>query len=453
MQKKNKIIPEIVKIQAAQFLPEKTTISFRRRCCMKIFVSDLHLGCGDALEDFAIWNESPPSYKNEKTLIEGMERMHKAFADFLKNISERDGVGNSPPELIFLGDTFDLLQVFPEDRRNPEKIHLIYKAHAPFFEALTDYHKCGAAVTLILGNHDHDLLHPALWDALKQHLPFINLSASGAPMLYYHSQEAGIYAEHGNQYDILNAFQKPSDPEEWTIGAELTLRFVNPLERTCPVIDNMGVREALWYAITQLPQIVTATQRKDLMLAEAIKGISWGKRLKHLAYFLLHQFTLVSDSSILNLIWRLLVENERLFRSGVVQKSRLSEIRRSFNVGGQGILYTFRRIGRNPLRILQEFLTDRLLTAAEKMMRGDVKETIGRPIPPPRFVAFGHTHQPRLKKSGDGRVYVNTGSWRMRTRPYGRLSFRFEQTLDYAILTCNKKGIWCISLNRWKKES
>jgi len=420
---------------------------------MKIFVSDLHLGCGDALEDFAVWGENPPSSKNEKTLNKGMERMHKAFADFLTNISERAGVANSPPELIFLGDTFDLLQVLPEDRRNPEKIHLIHKAHAPFFEALTDFHKRGAAITLILGNHDHDLLHPSLWDALKQLLPFINPSAGGAPMLYYHSQEAGIYAEHGNQYDILNAFQKPSDPEEWPFGAELTLRFVNPLERTCPVIDNMSVREALWYSLTQLPEIVTASQRKDLMLAEAVKGISWGKRLKHLAYFLLHQFMPVSDSSLLKLIWRLLVENERLFRSGVLQKSRLSEIRRSFNVGGQGFLYTFRSIGRNPLRILQEFLTDRLLTAAEKAMRGDVGETIGRPVPPPRFVALGHSHQPRLKKSGDGCAYVNTGSWRMRTRPYGRLSFRFEQSLDYATLSCNKKGIWCISLNHWKNEN
>jgi len=409
---------------------------------MKIFVSDLHLGCGDDLEDFAIWNEKPPSAKNERALTEGMERMHTTFADFLSSISGRAGTADSPPELIFLGDTFDLLQVIPEDRKNPEKIRLIYKAHTPFFEALKDFHKRGADVSLIVGNHDHDLLQPSLWDALKQLLPFINPSVGGAPMLYYHAPEAGIYAEHGNQYDILNTFQKPSDPDEWPFGAELTLRLVNPLEHTCPVIDNMGVREALWYAITQLPEIVTASQRKDLMLATAVKGVSWGNRLKHLAYFLLHQFMPVSDSSLLKLIWRLLVENERLFRSGVAQKSRL-----------QGILYTFRSIGRNPLRILQEFLTDRLLTAAESALRGDVKETIGRPVPAPRFVAFGHTHQPRLKKSGDGGAYVNTGSWRMRACPFRRFSFRFEQTLDYATLFCNKKGVWSLSLNRWKQEN
>ncbi len=411
---------------------------------MKFFLSDLHIGCGDALEDFVFYEaETPPTdaaiEKSESEIAHGMERMHKAFSEFVDFALEKSGEGGSPPELIFLGDTFDLLQVLPEERTNPEKIDLIASAHKPFFKALTRFHKKGGDIVFVLGNHDHDLLYPLLLDALKKYLPFINSNADGKPLLYYHCPDAQIYAEHGNQFDTLNAFEHPADPEELPFGSELVLHLVNPFEATHPIIDNLGVREALWFALRNLPEILSMAQSKELLLAEAVAGLSSENRLRHVAYFLLHQIMPTSDSSIFALLWRLLVANESLLRKD--SKNRRKR---------RGILYTFRSIGRNPLRIFQEFLTDRLADAAAKITVGKTALAIGKPRPVPRIVLFGHTHRARTKRLGGGRVYVNTGSWRMRAIPYGRFSLRLEQPLDYAIAHRTKRGTWSVRRSHWR---
>lgn len=397
---------------------------------MKIFISDLHIGCGDALEDFALWQEAEPPQKSEATLAAAMERMHKAFSDFILNtIWQMDSSGGAPPELILLGDILDLLQVLPSERFNPEKTRLIRNAHAPFFEALAEFHKKGGAVTYVLGNHDHDMLHPALFDALKSYLPFLNESHGGKPLLFYHSPEAALYAEHGNQFDVLNAFEEPASADALPLGSELTLRLINPLERNYPAIDNLETREALWFALTRLPALVSPAHQKELLLADAVEGLSRGKRLKHLAYFILHQFLPGNNESLLTTLWRILAENERLIQRGVSPAKRKS-----------GILYTFRSLGRNPLRIFQELLTDRLSSAAQKICGGNVKETIGKPAPAPRLVVFGHAHRPCLKRFPGGGIYANTGTWRMRAIPYGRLELRYEQTLDYIAAKPLKEG-------------
>jgi len=407
---------------------------------MKIFLSDLHLGCGDALEDFVFWNGEAPQ-KTKSAIATRMARMHEAFSDFLQHLLSQAEKRAIAPELIFLGDTFDLLQVLPEDRANPEKIALIESAHRPFFEALSAFHEKGGAVSFVLGNHDHDLLQPPLFAALKKYLPFINAPTSGAPMLFYHDPASGIYAEHGNQWDTLNAYENPADPAEWPFGSELVLRLVNPFEKTYPVIDNLGVREALWFALTRLTEIISLSQKKDMLLESPLKGLPRDKRLKHLAYFLLHQILPGHGDSVLTLLWKILASNEQILRQDANAKRRL-----------EGILFTFRTIGRNPLRIFQEFLTDRLLDAARKIASGCVKETIGHPSPPPRFILFGHSHRAGLRRLGENKTYINTGSWRMRAVPHGRFSLRFDQTLDYALITRTKKGAWTASRHEWSRQ-
>ena len=397
---------------------------------MKIFISDLHLGCGDSLEDFALWEKAQPPQKTQEALIAAMARMHTPFADFIINkIWQTEYAGGAPPELILLGDIFDLLQVLPAERFNPEKIHLIRKAHAPVFEALAECHKKGGAVSYVLGNHDHDMLHPAMFETLKSYLPFLNERSGGAPMLFYHAPQAALYAEHGNQFDVLNAFEDPAALDVLPTGSELTLRLINPLEKNYPAIDNLDAREALWFALTRLPALVSPACQKELLLADEVDGISRGKRLKHLAYFILHQFLPGNQDSLLTALWQLLAENERLIRRGVSPAKRKS-----------GILYTFRSLGRNPLRIFQELLTDRMAGAAKKICGGDVGITIGKPAPAPRLVVFGHTHRPCLKRFKGGGIYANTGTWRMRAIPYGRLDLRYEQTLDYVVAKPLKEG-------------
>lgn len=409
---------------------------------MKVFLSDLHLGCGDELEDFILWDKKDmPLVKNDRDIHQGILEIHKAFSqfiDYVLNLGKKCGV---KPEIVFLGDTFDLLQVLPEQRTNPQKIDLIAKVHKSFFESLIRFHENGGSVRLIVGNHDHDLLYPVLFDRLLSYLPFLNNISGGKPSLYYHDPEAGIYAEHGNQFDVLNAFNKPFDPDEWPIGSELLLQLVNPLERLCPVIDNLSVRESLWFAVRHIPRILTMAHRKDLLLLKAVEEISRENRLKHLAYFLIHQIMPGSDASILNMLWKLLYANEEILRKAAAPKHFL-----------RGILYTFATVGRNPLRIFQELLFDRLTDAARKIVRGEKKASIGKPSQPPDFVIFGHTHRPCGKRVAPGRRYINTGSWKMKAVPRGRLSIRVEQTLDFALAYQTKKKKWRISVNSWAEQ-
>jgi len=400
---------------------------------MRIFVSDLHLGCGDSLEDFALWDTGKPCFPKQKDAVgTAMDRMHRAFERFIDYILCLPEKGKERPELVFLGDTFDLLQVFPEERKNPAKIDLIAKVHKPFFTALYHFRKNGGIIRFVVGNHDHDLLYPSLFGALKRHLPFQEKENNlKLPLLFYHDPNAGIYAEHGNQFDSLNAFRNPGIPEEWPFGSELVLRLVNPLEQTHPMIDNLGLREALWHALSHAPLLISASQRKDLLLEEAIKAISYENRLKHLAYFLMHQILPGSDSSIFQLLWRLLVANEKIIRHHNSRKRYI-----------KGLLYTFSRIGRNPVRIFQDLLTDQFSREAIRILEGKTNRAIGHPFPAPRFVLFGHTHRGKTKRLEKRRMYINTGSWRMRAVPYGRYSLRYEQPLDFAIGYRNKKGRW-----------
>ncbi|HPB29883.1 MAG TPA: hypothetical protein PLB62_00335, partial [Candidatus Sumerlaeota bacterium] len=236
-------------------------------------------------------------------------------------------------------------------------------------------------------------------------------------------------------------WRNPGDPGEWPFGSELVLRLVNPLEKTFPILDNLGIREALWFALRRLPEPAGPLHRRDLLLADALTGITREERLKHLAWFLLHRLCPTHQASFFHMLWRLLVQNEEDLRSG-------SANRRAF----RGLLFTFRTLGRNPLRIFQEMLGDRQTAAAKGILGGDVSHTIGRPGPVPRHVLFGHTHRPRLVRLAGGRSYANTGSWRMRILPRGRASFRVEQSLDYVRAMPGNGGGWRLIPGCWADE-
>jgi UDP-2,3-diacylglucosamine pyrophosphatase LpxH len=415
---------------------------------MKYFISDLHLGCGDSLDDFILQDTSISRHlKSPEYIKSGIKRMHMAFSSFIDYILSCSGTentssgSNEKPELVLLGDTFDLLQVLPEDRFNPEKIHLIARIHDVFFSSLKKFHKEGGRIVIIPGNHDHDLLHPALFKALNEHLPFLSREFNSELPLYYHSTEPEIYAEHGNQFDLMNAFQNPHNPEEWPFGSELVLRLVNPLERKYPIMDNMGIREALWYALHFLPETVSKKNRKSLGLDEAIEHPAREIRLKHLAWYMVHRMIPECRSDFFSSLWQILLDNEKVIMNNA-----------SFSDKFKGALFTFRKIGRNPFRIFQEIQTDHLHEAAKEIINGNSSIAIGNPATSPDIVILGHSHRPCRKRMSKGKYYINTGSWRMRLLPFRRFSYRIEQPLDYVKCYRNTKGKWSVRLCQWQNN-
>jgi UDP-2,3-diacylglucosamine pyrophosphatase LpxH len=122
-----------------------------------IFVSDMHWGCGDALEDFPPVNET-------------------AFEKFMKGMSGE--FDREEGDLVLLGDTLDLWQVTTEKEqqaKNSEDIDYSVKpaaevkrvkriadAHKPTFPALAQFLRHDPSrrrIVCVPGNHDHALVH------------------------------------------------------------------------------------------------------------------------------------------------------------------------------------------------------------------------------------------------------------------------------------------------------
>lgn len=119
---------------------------------------------------------------------------------------------NIPVDLVLNGDTFDFLKCpyivnnassYPRHITSEislAKLRLIYNAHKQVFEALAKFAaEKKNRIFFIIGNHDPDLVHPEVQEALKKLLN----SSDNVFFSFYYNQD-GVHAEHGHQYDFLN---------------------------------------------------------------------------------------------------------------------------------------------------------------------------------------------------------------------------------------------------------
>src|SRR5262249_7386386 len=177
-------------------------------------ISDLHLGPGrdattgewDALEDF---------------------QFDEALSAFLEHISSAH---QEPIELIIAGDFLDYPQILPDlgpispsndlgttEAESVERTLValgqrpkVASGHPAVFEALRKFMANGHSVTIMVGNHDIDLLWPEVW-----RLIFDAIYPPGAPgalmrepysRTYGTADRGRIYVEHGHERDIQNCF-------------------------------------------------------------------------------------------------------------------------------------------------------------------------------------------------------------------------------------------------------
>ena len=119
---------------------------------------------------------------------------------------------NVPVDLVLNGDTFDFLKcpyivnnnaVYPRHITSDislAKLRLIYRAHAPVFEALKRFAaEKKNRLFFIIGNHDPDLVHPELQEEIK-----VLLESRDNVIFSFYYNEHQVHAEHGHQYDFLN---------------------------------------------------------------------------------------------------------------------------------------------------------------------------------------------------------------------------------------------------------
>lgn len=123
---------------------------------------------------------------------------------------------NHPIDLVLNGDTFDFLKcpfVYGDSRSYPRhitaeislaKLNMINNAHRRVFEALAQFlHNPQHHLYFIIGNHDHDLFFPEVQQRIRE-----LLSKNSGIFFSLRYNQYGVYTEHGQQYDFLNAINE-----------------------------------------------------------------------------------------------------------------------------------------------------------------------------------------------------------------------------------------------------
>ncbi|MBX5458242.1 MAG: metallophosphoesterase [Thermogemmatispora sp.] len=177
-----------------------------------LVVSDLHLAHGQQpFEGFT-------------------EKQQRAWEEFLQAASPGgplvEGRADETVELVINGDCFDFLVAAPlwHDRTRTaaqalEKLEQIIAAHEPFFEALAQFlRQPQRRVTFVPGNHDIELLFPAVQQRLRQ---AVGWPAASEERLRFWSRAryeplSTIAIEHGNLYDFWNH----RSAGLWTVSGE-----------------------------------------------------------------------------------------------------------------------------------------------------------------------------------------------------------------------------------------
>ncbi len=116
--------------------------------------------------------------------------------------------------LVILGDLFDFVLAPPHVRPGAvgddlaaAKLEAIAAAHTRVFTALAAFAAAGHSLEILPGNHDIELLRPALQARLRELL-------GGAPLALHPwilHVPGVLYAEHGQQHHLLNHFVRLLD--------------------------------------------------------------------------------------------------------------------------------------------------------------------------------------------------------------------------------------------------
>jgi len=239
-------------------------------------VSDLHLGPGrdpstgswDPLEDFQV---------------------DDAFCSFLDRVTA--DAGATPIELIIAGDFIDYPQILPElaatsplntrgttQAESLERTRVVLgqrpnvaSGHPTVFARLRQFMSDGHSITIIIGNHDVDLLWPDVWELI--YATIYPSGAAGELRREAFSYTIGtaargrVYVEHGHERDPENYFgNRMAEPfgDDGTgtlrlkrcYGTLFVDKVYNQLERERWFIDNvkpiskvigLGLRNDLFY--------------------------------------------------------------------------------------------------------------------------------------------------------------------------------------------------------------
>lgn len=209
-----------------------------------------------------------------------------AFGRFVDHLLTRGRAEGRSWRLVLLGDVVDFLQVDLADESpgvtaaetGVRRLDAVIAGHPGFFAALGRLLAAGHRLDLVVGNHDVDFVWPGVHERLRR-LLVAHAGADAAerfvvhPWLFY--LPGVVYAEHGHQYDPLNAFLTPlapflpADPSliELPLGSFFVRYLFNQVERVDPFADNVKpATRYLGWALRNHPLTVITTLDAHLRL-------------------------------------------------------------------------------------------------------------------------------------------------------------------------------------------
>ena len=399
-----------------------------------VFVSDLHMASG-------VDGGTGRSSRAE------CFRDDAAFARFVNDLAERAGTEGRSRRLVLLGDFVDFLHVDPPvDAARVgrfdtsvgatfRRLERIAEGHALVFEALGRFCGAGFPISIVPGNHDVELVRPAVQDRLRELVANAGGGPDAAARISFHPWvyhvPGLVYAEHGSQYHDINAFRSPlapyrggdDDDIELPLGSYLTLYLLGVASRIDP--DGEGVPSArdVLLAVRRQPSLLHRTVDLDAAFVAAA-GASSARRLRRPAP---KDALLRAYAGELELPHETVVAIDRLSATAPlsVERRALAEL---------VLAPLTRRVAPRRPRTSRprppQRATAYLQEAARAIHR--VLEKDGAAVP---FYVFGHAHRPKRTTVAGNRAeasYLNTGTWSSLVPPAlaplgGRAQFTFVE--------------------------
>jgi UDP-2,3-diacylglucosamine pyrophosphatase LpxH len=392
----------------------------KRTSARRLFViSDLHLG-----------GTPPPMMTSTKEL-----------ATFISNLPERRR-GDERLELVIAGDFVDFLAIAPFaafttsplEARDKLRQMMQDAAFGTVFDALGRFVAAGHWLTVLLGNHDVELVFPSVQDAFLRHI-----DATPHDVQFVQDNRAyrvgALLIEHGNRYDsanendwtglralvsALSRGEAPIDQLEVSAGSRLVESLISPLKSRYPFIDLLqpqGELVALFLVAFEPALILDLPKLGKLLKAKRLQdknpqGLQPGET-RHVAFasptrkdpeldrvFGAAYATLRSENEqvgawdVIRVAWEARNDSlsEILDRGGEVPVDRLEQIR-----------VALRRLLLSDKSNARDGDTAQYGAAAKRMIASSQGEI--------ETVVMGHTHLARHIGPAERASYINTGTW------------------------------------------
>jgi UDP-2,3-diacylglucosamine pyrophosphatase LpxH len=343
-------------------------------------ISDLHIGGDEQLENVPFLDE----------LLSFLERLEQTDED---------------AELIINGDAFGLWEFTGID--GPAKFDVLVERYPSLFEQLRATGET-MPITLIPGNHDHEL---AAYDEYRERLGAYNVDLVQAESMTRPVGGRTIYFEHGHQRDPNNRIDDFGNPHVTPLGYYYNTRVTS----TAGQLSDRG--RFNWLKDLQA---VTPTQRMPNWL---VSKYFYREMNPVLRYGALPFLLLFNISAVMALIagldlagiWSLPVERTQAFLGQFGLAGTAAYLLLALNATVAGLLLVvaipLSVLVRDVRKTVERFgIFEADLTVDPTEPYEAAAREVFEANPETAVFCYGHTHRSKVSEVDD-RLLVNTGTW------------------------------------------